>query len=109
MEKPNFYVGLAQLVVGLLLWLHIEPSWIGQSLHMTRDTWMLFFICGGFAFTGLGLYRTYRPRVSTKNIENKVNEWLLAVHLVPTEHDFKPWHFTCVIMFRGYRIFVGRP
>src|SRR5438445_8789076 len=109
MEKANFFIGLFQLVLALLLWLHIEPSWFGESFRMTRDGWILLFLCGGFAFAGFGLYRTYRPRVTTGNIEHKVREWLLAVHLVPTEHDYKPWHFTFVVMFRGYRVFVGRP
>jgi len=109
MEKPNFFIGLAQLIIAVLLWLHIEPSWLGESLRLTRDGWILLFLCGGFAFTGFGLYRTYRPKITTRNIERKVREWLLAVQLPPQDYFFQQWHFTYVVIFRGVRIFVGRP
>ncbi len=109
MQRASFFVALGQLLVGLLLYFHIEPTWIGNNIQWTRDNWILFFLFGGLAFTGFGLYRTFRPRVNVRNIERKIVEWLQAVRLGYDEHHFQPWHFTYVVIFRGLRTFIGRP
>lgn len=111
-ERSNLALGIGQLVVALLLWLGISPSFFQNLIPTTQSSWILFFLIGGFAFSGYGLYRTFHPKtVNVRNIQSKVREWLDAFNF---DHGvtppWEPWYFGYrVTLPGGPLLFIARP
>lgn len=68
------------------------------------------FLALSLLILATGLFLRWRAqRVTPKNIQFKIREWLDTFNLAHRLHDFEPWHFTLVVTYNNFPIFVGRP
>jgi len=68
------------------------------------------FLTGSLLILAVGLFLKWREtKVTPRNVQHKIRQWLDTFNLSHRVHNFAPWHFTLVVTFNDLPMFIGRP
>src|ERR1700682_4547443 len=103
-----FWLGVIGTAFGILSSFRIDVISTWETLGNMSGRAVFLIIAVVLLASGLFL-KWRETKVTPRNVQHKIRQWLDTFKIQHGVYDFEPWHFTITLRFYNLPMYIGRP